>query len=137
MANSTYEQSMLEEYFGQLYNQIGQYDQSQRIDILETVRNLIVEPRRLSNARQPSEVLADIRESIENGGRAALFFTTAFTNWYRRTEKSKTAYLDEYINLDLSNRFLFMEMMSLRDSGRWDDEELYQFEQYCLDKISD
>ncbi len=65
---NTYEQAMLEEYFAQLYTQINQYDQPQRIDILETVRNLIVEPKRITNARPQSEVLADIKAAIENGG---------------------------------------------------------------------
>ena len=82
-------------------------------------------------------MLADIREQIEEGGRASLFFTTAFTNWYRRTQEPRIAHLHEYINLDLDNRHLFNEMMSLRDSGHFDDESLYQFEQYCLEKMGE
>ena len=60
------------------------------------------------------------------------FLQTAFSNWYRRTETPRIAHLHDYVNLDYKNRHLFQEMMGLRDSGRFDDEALYQFEQYCL-----
>lgn len=131
----TFEQSMLKEYIEQLEKQFQQYSKVDQHKILESVRSLVVEPKTISKARPQEEVLADIREQIEEDGRAALFFATAFTNWYRRVEKSRVAHLHDYINLDLQNRHLFMEMMSLRDSGRFDDEALFQFEQYCLDKV--
>jgi hypothetical protein len=35
----------------------------------------------------------------------------------------------------MKNRSLFIEMLALRDLGRFDDEALYQFEQYCLSVI--
>ncbi|HGF5004092.1 TPA: hypothetical protein ACF334_004468 [Vibrio parahaemolyticus] len=131
----TFEQSMLKEYIEQLEKQFPQYSQVDQLKILESVRSLVVEPKTISKARPQEEVLADIREQIEEDGRAALFFATAFSNWYRRVEKPRVAHLHDYINLDLKNRHLFMEMMSLRDSGRFDDEALFQFEQYCLDKM--
>ncbi|ENQ8056883.1 hypothetical protein ACEQ2M_004315 [Vibrio parahaemolyticus] len=131
----TFEQSMLKEYIEQLEKQFQQYSKVDQHKILESVRSLVVEPKTISKARPQEEVLADIREQIEEDGRAALFFATAFTNWYRRVEKARVAHLHDYINLDLQNRHLFMEMMSLRDSGRFDDEALFQFEQYCLDKV--
>lgn len=132
----TFEQSMLREYLDQLEKQFTQYSKLDQQKVLESVRSLVVEPKKISKARPLENVLSDIREAIEDGGRAELFFTTAFSNWYRRTEPARVAHLHDYINLDLKNRHLFMEMMSLRDSGRFDDEALYQFEQYCLDKMS-
>ncbi len=131
----TFEQAMLNDCIEQLVKQFPQYSKLEQQKILESVRSLVVEPKKISNARPLEDVLADIREAIEDGGRAATFFTTAFSNWYRRTEEPRVAHLHDYINLDFKNRHLFMEMMSLRDSGRFDDEALYQFEQYCLDKM--
>ncbi len=131
----TFEQSMLNEYIEQLVKQFPQYSKIEQQKILESVRSLVVEPKTIAKARPLEDVLADLREAIEDGGRAEMFFTAAFSNWYRRTETPRVAHLHDYINLDLKNRHLFMEMMSLRDSGRFDDEALYQFEQYCLDKM--
>ncbi|CAK6716553.1 conserved hypothetical protein (fragment) [Vibrio harveyi] len=37
--------------------------------------------------------------------------------------------------MDFSNRSLFMEMLALREFGHFDDEDLYQFEQYCLETM--
>lgn len=135
--NSDYIVAVLTDYLGQLANQIPQYNQTQQQEILDSVRALVMNPKPIAYGRPQEEVLADIREQIEEDGRAALFFTTAFTSWYRRTQEPRVAHLHEYINLDLSNRHLFNEMMSLRDSGRFDDEALYQFEQYCLDKMGE
>lgn len=131
----TFEQSMLNEYIEQLVKQFPQYSKIEQQKILESVRSLVVEPKTIAKARPLEDVLADLREAIEDGGRAEMFFTAAFSNWYRRTETPRVAHLHDYINLDLKNRHLFMEMMSLRDSGHFDDEALYQFEQYCLDKM--
>lgn len=135
--NSDYIVAVLTDYLGQLANQLPQYNQTQQQEILDSVRALVMNPKPIAYGRPQEEVLADIREQIEEDGRAALFFTTAFTNWYRRTQEPRVAHLHEYINLDLSNRHLFNEMMSLRDSGRFDDEALYQFEQYCLEKMGE
>ncbi|WP_347361429.1 hypothetical protein [Vibrio vulnificus] len=133
----TFEQSMLKEYIEQLDKQFPQYSKLQQQKILESVRSLVVEPKTISKARPLEDVLSDIREQVEGDGRASLFFATAFSNWYRRTETPRIAHLHDYVNLDLNNRHLFMEMMSLRDSGRFDDEALFQFEQYCLDKMGE
>lgn len=128
----TFEESMLDEYLEQLRVQFSRYSKLDQHKVLESVRSLVVEPKPIAKARPLEEVLSDIREAIEDGGRARTFFTTAFANWYRRTETPRIAHLHDYINLDLKNRHLFQEMMCLRDSGRFDDEALYQFEQYCL-----
>ncbi|HDZ9162584.1 TPA: hypothetical protein RUY83_001572 [Vibrio cholerae] len=130
--NMTFEQSLLNDYIEQLVKQFPQYSLIDQQKILETVRTVVVEPKAIKSARPLEEVLADIRAAIEDGGRARTFFTTAFANWYRRSEKPRVAHLHDYANLDLKNRHLFQEMMCLRDSGRFDDEALFQFEQYCL-----
>ncbi|EHU8077677.1 hypothetical protein KZN62_002663 [Vibrio cholerae] len=128
----TFEQALLNDYIEQLVKQFPQYSLIEQQNILETVRNVVVEPKAIAKARPVEEVLSDIREAIEDGGRARTFFTTAFANWYRRVPTPRIAHLHDYINLDLKNRHLFQEMMCLRDSGHFDDEVLYQFEQYCL-----
>lgn len=135
--NNDYIVEMLKDYLGQLAHQLPQYNQSQQTEVLDSVRALVMNPKPIAYGRPQEEVLADIREQIEDDGRAAVFFTTAFTNWYRRTQEPRVAHLHDYNNLDLGNRHLFNEMMSLRDSGRFDDESLYQFEQYCLDKMGE
>lgn len=134
--NVTFEESMLADYLKQLQEQFPRYSKIEQHKIMESVRSLVVEPKQISKARPLEEVLADIREAIEDGGRAETFFTTAFANWYRRTEEPRVTHLHDYINLDLKNRHLFQEMMCLRDSGRFDDEALYQFEQYCLSFVT-
>ena len=134
---SDYIVAVLTDYLGQLANQLPQYNQTQQQEILDSVRALVMNPKPIAYGRPQTEVLSDIREQIEEGGRAALFFTTAFANWYRRTQEPRTAHLHEYINLDMSNRHLFNEMMSLRDSGHFEDASLYHFEQYCLKKMSE
>lgn len=128
----TFEESMLNDCLVQLQEQFPKYSKLDQMKILESIRSLVVEPKTITKARPLEDVLADIREAIEDGGRARTFFTTAFSNWYRRTETPRVAHLHDYVNLDYKNRHLFQEMMGLRDSGRFDDEALYQFEQYCL-----
>jgi len=130
--NATFEESMLNDCLVQLQEQFPKYSKLDQVKILESIRSLVVEPKTITKARPLEDVLADIREAIEDGGRARTFFTTAFSNWYRRTETPRIAHLHDYVNLDYKNRHLFQEMMGLRDSGRFDDEALYQFEQYCL-----
>lgn len=130
----SYEQDVLNDYIGQLAERFTQFSQSQQHDVLDSIKALITEPKKITNARPQADVLSDLRAAIEHGDRADLFFTTAFPCWYRRTPEPRVAHLHEWMNLDLSNRHLFLEMLALRDSGRFDDEALYQFERYCLDK---
>ncbi len=85
--------------------------------------------------RPQEKVLADLKEAVDNGGdRARDFFAHSFVDWYRSNKKVKSQ-LSHWSQLDMNNRRLFIEMLALRDLGRWDDEELYQFEQYCLEAI--
>ncbi|OEE30753.1 hypothetical protein A1QO_15585 [Vibrio genomosp. F10 str. ZF-129] len=88
----------------------------------------------IATHRPQSEVLADIKESMK-GERARLFFGHSFVSWYRSGSAKRASQLHHWSELDMYNRHLFIEMLALRDLGRWDDEGLYQFEQYCLEVI--
>lgn len=87
-------------------------------------------------AHRPLEVvLADIKEAMQ-GDRASVFFAHTYVSWYRsyQNENAKPQ-LHYWSQLDMKNRNLFIEMLALRDLGHFDDEALYQFEQYCLSVI--
>lgn len=85
--------------------------------------------------RTQEQVLADLKKAVDSGGdRASDFFAHSFVDWYRSNKKVKSQ-LSHWSQLDMNNRRLFIEMLALRDLGRWDDETLYQFEQYCLTVI--
>ncbi|MEZ9233269.1 hypothetical protein AB4259_19535 [Vibrio amylolyticus] len=84
--------------------------------------------------RPQEEVLADIKTAMQ-GDRARVFFGHSFASWYRSGQKSVQSQLHHWSELDMKNRALFLEMLALRDLGRWDDEALFQFEQYCLSVI--
>ncbi|MUK92563.1 hypothetical protein GNP80_08920 [Aliivibrio fischeri] len=87
--------------------------------------------------RPQHEILADLREAIELGGdRARDFFTHSFVSWYRRGHDIKSM-LGDWDYLDRSNRYLFLEMIAIRDLYKHSDSELYEFEQYCLSKMKD
>lgn len=85
--------------------------------------------------RPQEDVLADIRKAMQCD-RALVFFAHSYASWYRSSpsEKAKPQ-LHHWSQLDMNNRRLYIEMLALRDLGRWDDEALYQFEQYCLKVI--
>ncbi|MEZ8372785.1 hypothetical protein AB6C91_00595 [Vibrio cyclitrophicus] len=86
--------------------------------------------------RPQEQVLADLKEVVDNGGdRASDFFAHSFASWYRSGRKAQKSQLHHWSQIDMSNRRLFIEMLALRDLGRFDDEGLYQFEQYCLSVI--
>ncbi|MGR5139827.1 hypothetical protein [Vibrio jasicida] len=82
--------------------------------------------------RPQSNILADIRDAME-GERARVFFSHSFVSWYRSGNAKCVPQLHHWSYLDFSNRSLFVEMLALRDLGHFDDEGLYQFEQYCLE----
>lgn len=85
--------------------------------------------------RPQEEVIADIKEAMK-AERACIFFSHSFVNWYRSLSSKKLVpQLHHWAQLDMSNRRLFLEMLSLRDLGNWDDEGLFQFELYCLEMI--
>ncbi|KJY78944.1 hypothetical protein [Vibrio nigripulchritudo] len=85
--------------------------------------------------RSLEDVLADIKEAMQ-GDRASVFFAHNYVSWYRSSQSENVKpQLHHWSQLDMKNRSLFIEMLALRDLGRWDDEALYQFEQYCLSVI--
>lgn len=131
--NQTFEQSILADYIEQLLKQFPQYSKVQQHKVLETVRAVVVEPKGITKHRPTQAVLDDMRVQIEEESRAGLLFKSAFPVWYRESKDSPQPRLFDFCNLDLSNRHLFFEMLCLRDSGHFDDEALYQFEQYCLE----
>ena len=86
--------------------------------------------------RPQEEVLADIKQAMK-GDRARVFFGYSFPSWYRNGSIEQVSQLHHWANLDMSNRHLFLEMLSLRDLGHFDDEGLYQFEQFCLEAVGE
>lgn len=132
----TYEQVMLEESFDQIRKRFERSGTAQQHDILIQIDPLAKKQQPPEIYRPQEEVLAEIKEAIENGGdRARDFFTHSYASWYRSGATKKTSQLHHWLQLDISNRRLFIEMLVLRDLGRFDDEALYQFEQFCLSVI--
>ncbi|MEZ8239247.1 hypothetical protein AB6C73_12305 [Vibrio splendidus] len=84
--------------------------------------------------RSQTEVLADIKKAMD-GERARLFFGHSFPSWYRNGAIEQVSQLHHWTSLDMGNRHLFLEMLGLRDLGHFDDEALYQFEQFCLSAV--
>ncbi|PTO92717.1 hypothetical protein CWO08_18500 [Vibrio sp. 10N.286.48.B8] len=84
--------------------------------------------------RSQADVLADIRNAMD-GERARLFFGHSFPSWYRNGSIEQVSQLHHWTSLDMGNRHLFLEMLGLRDLGHFDDEALYQFEQFCLSAV--
>ena len=76
--NATFEESMLNDCLVQLQEQFPEYSELDQMKILESIRSLVVEPKTITKARPLEDVLADIREAIEDGGRARTFFTNRF-----------------------------------------------------------
>lgn len=129
----TFEESLLEDTFEQIKQRFSQGDTSLQHEILIQLDPIAKKLELVEVYRPQEEVLADLKEAIENGGdRARDFFAHSFASWYRSGNTKRTSQLHEWLNIDMSNRRLFLEMLSLRDLGHFDDEGLYQFEQYCL-----
>ena len=132
----TFEQSMLEESFAQIRERFNRSSVVQQHDILIQIDPLAKKQQLPEVYRPQEEVLADIKDAIENGGdRASDFFAHSFASWYRSGTTKKVSQLHHWLQLDMNNRRLFIEMLGLRDLGRFDDESLFQFEQYCLSVI--
>ena len=117
------------EQIQQRFKQIGAEEQRTILQYIEAIAKKQSPPE---VHRPQSDILADIREAMK-GDRARVFFSHSFVSWYRSGNAKCAPQLHHWSNLDFSNRSLFLEMLTLRDLGRFDDEELFQFEQYCLD----
>lgn len=106
-------------------------NQEQQQEILIQLDAIAKKQEPIATHRPQEDVLADIKEAME-GDRARVFFGYSFPSWYRNGSIEQVSQLHHWANLDMSNRHLFLEMLGLRDLGHFDDEALYQFEQFCL-----
>lgn len=121
--------------FEQIADRFERCTTEQRHELLIQLDAIAKKLEPIQTHRPQEKVLADLKEAVDNGGdRARDFFAHSFVDWYRSNKKVKSQ-LSHWSQLDMNNRRLFIEMLALRDLGRWDDEELYQFEQYCLKAI--
>ncbi|PTP89571.1 hypothetical protein [Vibrio splendidus] len=132
---STYLIQVLTESFSQIADRFHASSEDQQHEILIQLDAIAKKQTLVESHRAQAEVLADMKEAMQ-GDRARVFFSHSFVSWYRsgQSEKAKPQ-LHHWSQLDMSNRRLYLEMLGLRDLGRWDDEALYQFEQYCLEVI--
>ncbi len=121
--------------FEQIADRFERCTTEQRQEMLIQLDAIAKKLEPIQTHRPQENVLADIREAMQSD-RARVFFAHSYVSWYRsfQNEQAKPQ-LHHWSQLDMSNRRLFIEMLALRDLGRWDDEELYQFEQYCLKAI--
>lgn len=131
-------ENLHEHLFNETFEHISQRfihcNSQQQQDMLIQLDAIAKKQELIEPHRPQREVLADIKESMK-GDRARVFFAHSFVSWYRNSSTKRIAQLHHWSELDMYNRRLFLEMLGLRDLGRWDDEELFQFEQYCLDVI--
>ncbi len=111
------------------FMQSGMEEQQTILQYLEAIAKKLSPPEL---HRPQSEILAEIRGAME-GERARVFFSHSFVSWYRSGNAKCVPQLHHWSFLDFSNRSLFVEMLALRDLGHFDDEALFQFEQYCLE----
>ncbi|TFH90123.1 hypothetical protein ELS82_18565 [Vibrio ouci] len=126
---------MLTESFSQIADRFHASSEEQQQEILIHLDAIAKKQTLVETHRPQAEVLADIKEAM-NGDRARVFFAHSFVSWYRSYQnKEALPQLHHWSQLDISNRRLYLEMLGLRDLGHWDDEELFQFEQYCLEVI--
>ncbi|WP_104046304.1 hypothetical protein [Vibrio jasicida] len=113
------------------FRQSGMEEQQTILQHLDTIAKKLSPPE---VHRPQSDILVDIRDAME-GERARVFFSHSFVSWYRSGNVKCAPQLHHWSYLDFSNRSLFVEMLALRDLGHFDDEALFQFEQYCLEAM--
>ncbi len=129
-----YIESIFVESVKQITKRLNSSSESQQLDIL-TQLDAIAKKQELAQTHRPqADVLADIKEAMQ-GDRARVFFSHSFVSWYRNGNDCAKPQLHHWCQLDMNNRRLYLEMLGLRDLAHWDDEELFQFEQYCLEVI--
>ncbi len=120
--------------FEQIVERFESANQEQQQEILIQLDAIAKKQDPIAIHRPQEEVLADIKEAMESD-RARVFFGHSFPSWYRNGSIEQVSQLHHWANLDMSNRHLFLEMLGLRDLGHFDDEALYQFEQFCLSAV--
>ena len=120
--------------FEQIVERFESANQEQQQEILIQLDAIAKKQEPIATHRPQEDVLADIKEAMESD-RARVFFGYSFPSWYRNGSIEQVSQLHHWANLDMSNRHLFLEMLGLRDLGHFDDEALYQFEQFCLSAV--
>ena len=120
--------------FEQIVERFESANQEQQQEILIQLDAIAKKQEPIATHRPQEDVLADIKEAMESD-RACVFFGHSFPSWYRNGSIEQVSQLHHWANLDMSNRHLFLEMLGLRDLGHFDDEALYQFEQFCLEAV--
>ncbi|MEZ8881718.1 hypothetical protein AB6E09_22320 [Vibrio lentus] len=120
--------------FEQIVERFESANQEQQQEILIQLDAIAKKQDPIATHRSQEDVLADIKEAMESD-RARVFFGHSFPSWYRNGSIEQVSQLHHWANLDMSNRHLFLEMLGLRDLGHFDDEALYQFEQFCLSAV--
>ncbi|NRB68776.1 MAG: hypothetical protein HRU48_15620 [Vibrio sp.] len=130
-----YLSQMLTNSLEQITDRFYASSEEQQHEILIQLDAIAKKQTLVETHRPQAEVIADIREAMQSD-RARVFFSHSFVSWYRSGQSEKVKpQLHHWSQLDMSNRRLYLEMLGLRDLGRWNDEALYQFEQYCLEVI--
>ncbi|MER2495760.1 hypothetical protein ABS858_06645 [Vibrio neptunius] len=127
-----FQQQLIKGSFEHIVTRFEASSEAQQFDILVQLDAIGKKLPPIEVFRPQEVVLADIQNAMQ-GDRARVFFSHSFVSWYRSSaNKQAKPQLHHWSQLDLSNRRLYLEMLGLRDLGRWDDEALHQFEQYCL-----
>ncbi|CDT98674.1 conserved hypothetical protein [Vibrio coralliirubri] len=120
----------------QIVDRFKSANQEQQQEILIQLDAIAKKQDPIATHRPQEDVLADIKEAMKSD-RARVFFGYSFPSWYRNGSIEQVSQLHHWANLDMSNRHLFLEMLGLRDLGHFDDEALYQFEQFCLAAVGE
>ena len=131
---SNIEEHLFSQSFKQIAKRFNSSNQDQQHKVLIQLDAIAKKQEPIATHRPQEEVLADIKEAMKCD-RARVFFGYSFPSWYRNGSIEQVSQLHHWANLDMSNRYLFLEMLGLRDLGRFDDEALYQFEQFCLSEV--
>ena len=131
---SSFEEQLFHQSFSQIAERFNSCNEAQQQKILIQLDAIAKKQDPIATHRPQEEVLAEIKEAMK-GDRARVFFGHSFPSWYRNGSIEQVSQLHHWASLDMSNRHLFLEMLGLRDLGHFDDEALYQFEQFCLSAV--
>lgn len=129
-----YVESIFVNTIKQITKRLNSSSEDQQLEILTQLDAIAKKQTLVQTHRPQADVIADIKEAMQ-ADRARVFFSHSFVSWYRNGNDCAKPQLHHWGQLDMNNRRLYLEMLGLRDLGRWDDEGLFQFEQYCLSAI--
>ena len=131
---SNLENHLFEQSFELIAQRFSSSSTTQQHELLCQLDAIAKKQTPIETHRSQADVLADIKNAMD-GERARLFFGHSFPIWYRNGSIEHVSQLHHWTSLDMGNRHLFLEMLGLRDLGHFDDEALYQFEQFCLSAV--